>query len=321
MFVDNAGNVGIGTTSPSYPLTVIGSLVRTISATNSGNGVGVYGRHNSSGNYGHLGKSNSGVYGWSSSAAGVYGQSSLGWGVYGNSNSGRGVYGYSTSGNGVRGSSFTGYAGYFQGKVHITGALSKNSGTFVQPHAQDPAKEIQYAFFEGPEHAVFLRGTAELKDGTAIIDLPEHFTVVAAEKGVQVQVTPVEDCNGIFVKSKGRERVEVKELMGGKHNARFDYFITAIRKGFEAHKPMADNTHFKPEEGETSGEFEARFSRDDMTTLAMRSMLISNGILTEDGKLDMAMVKTLDWTFAEKKDGDKEGDKFSDKELYLSKSE
>ncbi len=285
----------------------------------SGSGYGVYGKHNSSSNYGYLGSSGYGVYGYSSNV-GVYGKNSSS-GNYGYLGSGgRGVSGYSTSGYGVAGTSASGYAGYFSGNVHITGRLSKTSGTFVQPHAQNPAKEIQYAFFEGPEHAVFLRGTAEIKDGTAVIDLPEYFSIVAAEEGVQVQVTPVEDCNGIFVKSQGREMVEVKELMGGKHNARFNYFITAVRKGFEAHEPVVDNTHFKPEEGEMAGEFEARFSRDDMTTLAMKSMLISNGILTADGKLDMAMVETLGWTFAEK-DDDKGGDKFADKELYLSKSE
>lgn len=83
-----------------------------------------------------------------------------------------------------------GKAGLFIGDVQITGSLSKASGTFVQPHARDATKEIVYAFFEGPEHAVFLRGTAELKDGTAVIDLPEYFSIVAAEEGVQVQVTP-----------------------------------------------------------------------------------------------------------------------------------
>ncbi len=33
----------------------------------------------------------------------------------------------------------------------------------------------------------------------------------------------------------------------------------------------------------------------------MRSMLISNGILTKDGKLNMATVEKLGWTVAEEK--------------------
>lgn len=112
---------------------------------------------------------------------------------------------------------------------------------------------------------------------------------------------------------KGRERIVVKEFKDGSGNFTFDYFITAVRKGFEAHEPVVENTHFKPEYNESPEDFEARYSRDDMTARAMRSMLISNGILTEDGRLDMAMVETLGWTFAEKEDGDKGGDRFANK--------
>jgi hypothetical protein len=48
----------------------------------------------------------------------------------------------------------------FNGSVNITGSLTKGSGSFVQPHPTDPKKELVYAFFEGPEHAVFFRGKA-----------------------------------------------------------------------------------------------------------------------------------------------------------------
>jgi hypothetical protein len=232
------------------------------------------------------------------------------YGVYGEATttdpggSSYGVYGYSAGSSNnyaVYGLSANGYAGYFDGDVHITGILSKGSGTFVQPHANDPTKEIQYAFFEGPEHAVFFRGTASLKNGTAVIELPENFRMVAAEEGIQVQVTPLEDCNGIFVASKSREQIEVKELMNGKHNAKFDYFITAVRAGFEDFQPVVANTHFKPKNNESAKEFENRFSKDDITTKALQAMLVSNGILTKDGKLNMAKVQELGWTIAEKK--------------------
>jgi len=143
-----------------------------------------------------------------------------------------------------------------------------------------------------------LRGTAQLEDGNVTIEIPEHFRLVAAEKGVQVQVTPAEDCNGLFVANKSRERIEVKELMGGKHNAKFDYLVTAIRSGFEEHQVIAENKRFKPGENETAQEFEKRFSKDDMSTRATRAILISNGILTEDGKLNMEMVEELGWTVA-----------------------
>jgi hypothetical protein len=87
--------------------------------------------------------------------------------------------------------------------------------------------------------------------------------------------------------------------MGGKGNASFDYFITAVRAGFEEHKPVAANTHFRPSGNETVKDFEDRYAGDDISTKAIRSMLISNGLLTKDGKLNIAMVEELGWTVAE----------------------
>ena len=184
--------------------------------------------------------------------------------------------------------------------VSIGGTLNvAGTKNFVQPHPMDPSREIVYVAAEAPEAIVIHRGTAQLKNGKAVIKLPEHFRVVAAEKGVQVQVTPLEDCNGIFIESKNRERIVVKELMGGKHNAKFDYLATAVRSGFEGHEPIVANTHFKPRADETAQEFETRYSKNDMTTKVIRTMLISNGILTGEGNLNMAKVKELGWVIAE----------------------
>ena len=107
--------------------------------------------------------------------------------------------------------------------------------------------------------------------------------MVAAENGIQVQVTPTEDCHGVFVQKKSRERIEIKELMKGKSNAKFDYLITAVRAGYQDHKPVVANTNFRPTANEKAKDFEARYAGEDMNTKAMRAMLISNGILTQDG--------------------------------------
>jgi hypothetical protein len=242
----------------------------------------MYGQHTNTGNYGYIGNEYDGVYGQSS----VYG----GGGIYGvHTGDGWGVYGQSSGG----------YAGYFQGDVHVTGTISATSKPFIQPHARDPRLEIVYIATEGPEAVVFHRGTGRLERGKAVIKLPEHFRLVAAAEGVQVQVTPLEDCNGIFVASKSQDRFEVKELMDGKGNAGFDYYVTAVRAGFEGHKPVVANTHFKPRDGETARDFEARYSKDDMSIKAVRSMLTSSGILTKEGKLNMTKVKELGWTVSE----------------------
>jgi hypothetical protein len=182
-----------------------------------------------------------------------------------------------------------------RGNLDVTGALSKGSGTFVQPHPTDPSKELVYAFFEGPEHAVFLRGTARLVDGKAVIDTPEHFRAVAGEEGIQVQLTSKSaETFGLAVVEETRERIVVKELADGKGNFEFNYFITAKRAGFEAHEPIQLNTHFTADM-KTAEEFEETYAKDDMTISAMRNLLLSNGILTADGKLNMELAQELGW--------------------------
>ena len=123
--------------------------------------------------------------------------------------------------------------------LHRNGDLSASGAKpFVQPHAKDPSKEIVYIAAEAPEPVVMLRGTARLVEGNATIEIPEHFRVVAAEQGVQVQVTPHSaDTFGLAVVEEDRERIVVKELRDGKGNFTFGYLVTAIRSGFEHHRP------------------------------------------------------------------------------------
>lgn len=130
--ITSAGNIGIGTTTPSYKLEVYGSSYGIYGSASSygvvGNGAyGLYGTGTSYGAYGYsssgygvAGSSgNVGVYGSGSNYGmyavggtyGLYGSGST-YGLYGNnSSSGTGVYGYSSSGYGTEGAS--GYVGVY----------------------------------------------------------------------------------------------------------------------------------------------------------------------------------------------------------------
>ena len=210
------------------------------------------------------------------------------------------------TGNAIKGyTTGSGYSGFFQGgaglyvagNLNVTGNLTKGSGSFVQPHKKDPSKEIVYAFFEGPEHAIFLRGKAKLVDGRAVIETPEYFRDVAgSDEDVTVQFTPRSSrSKGLAAVEVTKGSIRVEELMEGKGTYEFDYFITAKRAGFEGHQPVQKNTHFSAHNG-TQEEFERRYAdTSDMTVRAMRDMLIASGILKDDGRLNRDVAERLGW--------------------------
>lgn len=125
------------------------------------------------------------------------------------------------------------------GKLKVLGNLDvKGVKFFVQEHPTDPTKEIAYAALEGPEAGTYVRGTACLVNGEAVIELPESFCLVTAEEGLTVQVTLLEACNGLYVAEKSTERIVVRELLDGTSNAQFDYLVQGVRVGYEDYEPI-----------------------------------------------------------------------------------
>lgn len=87
--------------------------------------------------------------------------------------------------------------------------------------------------------------------------------------------------------------------MEGTGTYEFDYFVTAKRAGFERHEPIQPNTHFTAD-GETKEDFEQRYAKGkDGSARAFRKLLISNGILTGDGELNMDVAERLGWRLKE----------------------
>ncbi|MCL5270968.1 MAG: hypothetical protein M1457_10575 [bacterium] len=120
------------------------------------------------------------------------------------------------------------------GSISATG--TKN---FNIPYPGDPTRRLVYACPEGPEAAIYVRGTAKLVDGEASIDLPEHFALIAVAEGMTVQLTPRSaDSYGLAAVAVTPARLRVKELMRGNGSYPFDYSVMAVRKGYEHYEAV-----------------------------------------------------------------------------------
>ncbi len=113
--------------------------------------------------------------------------------------------------------------------------------SFRVPDPEDPTRDIWYACIEGPEAAMYVRGTARLVNGRARIELPDHFRKLADEQGMTVQLTPLSiESKGLCVVRKGLDGIEVMELRNGRGNYEFDWRVEAVRKehrDFRVYRP------------------------------------------------------------------------------------
>jgi hypothetical protein len=106
--------------------------------------------------------------------------------------------------------------------------------SFTMPHPTQPDRLIVYACIEGPEAAVFVRGTAPLVHGEATVSLPDHFVHVANAETMTVQVTPLSaDSMGLAVVAKERTGFIIRELQHGSGNYDFDWEVKCVRQGHE----------------------------------------------------------------------------------------
>jgi hypothetical protein len=242
--------------------------VRGINNGTGGAGIGVYGSHAGAGTgvygtsisgYGVHGSSTSGtgVYGVTTdttlATAGVYGISNGngGQGVFGyasqtsgnsngvlglsNSTTGTGVYGYATQTTGVNygvygktNSENDGFAGYFFGKVHVAGTLSKSAGSFRIDHPLDPAnKYLVHSFVESPDMMNVYNGNVTTDErGMAEVILPNWFE--ALNKDYRYQLTVI----GQFAQAIVAQEIKDNRfaILTDKPNVKVSWQVTGIRR-------------------------------------------------------------------------------------------
>ena len=104
-----------------------------------------------------------------------------------------------------------------------------------------PDKEIWYASLEGPEAAAYVRGTAQLVNGEAMVSFPDHFAAIASTQGMTVVLTPLSAASeGMAVIEKTATGFRVKELRQGTGTYEFDWEVKCVRAGYEGFEVVRD---------------------------------------------------------------------------------
>lgn len=141
--------------------------------------------------------------------------------------------------------------GYCKLSIFTDGTIRASRKEFAADHPSDSTKSIVYVSLEGPEDGVYIRGTAQLRDGESIIELPEHFGLVTSEQGLTVQLTPLGEWLQLFVVEKSVKRIVVREANG--KSGQFDYLVIGIRKGYENHEVIQPKMLITPMDKKIEG--------------------------------------------------------------------
>jgi len=81
-------------------------------------------------------------------------------------------------------------------KLEVNGSFAATTKSFVIDHPTKPSMKLQYACLEGPENAVYVRGS--LKNSN-VIELPEYWTGLVDPDSITVSITPRGRRQEIFV--------------------------------------------------------------------------------------------------------------------------
>jgi hypothetical protein len=204
----------------------------------SGGGFGVSGTSDSGG----------GVYGFSYQHTGVHGESHSGNGVDGVSQYYDGVSGISGSGYGVYGTSTSGYAGYFQGNVHVTGTCCQAAeGSFTIDDPTDPANKYlnQSAVASSAMLDLYTGHVTLDANGEAWVEMPSWFQ--ALNEDFDYQLT----CLGGYAPVYVAQEIQNNrfQIAGGKPGLKVSWQVTGTR-----HDPYAQQHPIPTEQNKPAGE-------------------------------------------------------------------
>ncbi len=246
LYLEDGGNVGIGTGAPDGKLNVQNSagavtgrftslttgartyaVVGTTASTTGGTRAGYFHAQGATGNTNAVYALNSSDSANSAAgyfnAAGTTGMMTGLWADISGTN-GSSAAGFFRN----RSVSGAGYAGWFVGNVLIQGTLSKSAGSFTIDHPLDPANQtLSHSFVESPDMMNVYNGNAVLdKNGQAWVELPDWFE--ALNKDYRYQLTCIGGFAPVYIAAEiANNRFQIG---GGKPGLKVSWQVTGIRR-------------------------------------------------------------------------------------------
>jgi hypothetical protein len=224
MYANSPGSIGLNTYS--YATSFSGAAISGQVLDGTGQSVGVFG-NTLSNNF-----NSAGVFGQAYTAGTAKGV----WGLA-NGNNTFGIFGQA-----VGAASF---AGYFQGRVHVNGLLSKSAGSFKIDHPLDPSnKYLSHSFVESPDMMNIYNGNALLDaNGESTVILPDYFEALNIE--FRYQLTAIgKPSPGLYISE------EIKgnrfRIAGGVAGGKVSWMVTGIRNDPYARANRIAVTESKP---------------------------------------------------------------------------
>ena len=165
-----------------------------------------------------------------------------------NEGNGVGLIGRADSVNavGVFGISANGNAGFFNGKVHVNGTLSKTAGSFKIDHPLDPENRyLSHSFVESPDMMNIYNGNVTTDaNGEATVTLPVWFE--ALNKDFRYQLTVI----GTFAQAIVAEKVRHNQfkIKTSLPAVEVSWQVTGIRQDAYANKHRIQVEEDKPEQ-------------------------------------------------------------------------
>jgi hypothetical protein len=105
--------------------------------------------------------------------------------------------------------------------------------TFVIDHPLARNRYLVHAALEGPEGAVYYRGTAKLENGRALVALPYYFEGLTRKEGRTVQLTNIDGFDMLAVRTRNGFKVSdggfVVESSNRDSRQSFDWEVKAVR--------------------------------------------------------------------------------------------